>query len=339
MNINQENENLNNGRSVNNRSQNEEERQLTKKEKLKQKTRQKRKETYRPQTNVKGTGKRLYDMFYAQNNLDQKHAKLRSKRATLKSKYKNGTEIRGMNKTMRNMFIIDENVENGNKDKNVENGNNISRKLTKAQLRKREARKTRKTKKNKHGLNKAKMGERLSKLFEMYNNEENGNITEKVSKKDLRFSSNMEYKNYLQDVFRDMPVQEGITNGDKERFIENIIVPEGKTLKQLRISLISQTSKLMKNVSQHYERIVSYLDQLRLLEQMIVYQESQGIELAKMKPKRKAVGATTRPPVNPAKPQRDCPEGQEASARTGRCIKKCVLPQVRNPQTGRCKKI
>lgn len=154
--------------------------------------------------------------------------------------------------------------------------------------------------------------------------------------KAVRFASNVEYNEYLQNVFRDMPEPEGLPSGVKETFIERVIVPEGKTLKQLRLSLISQSSKLMQNVSQNYDMIVSYLNRLLIVEQMIQYQKSQGIEISTMKPKRN-MGAT-RPPVNPVKKTRECPEGQEVSARTGRCIKKCTPPQVRNPETGRCKK-
>lgn len=326
MNMNQQNVNVNLDDIISNNGsvQNEEARPLSKKENMKRIARQKRKENYKSAANVRGTGKRLYDMFYAQNNLDEKHEKLRSRRQTRKNKYKNGTEIRGMNKSLHSLF--NEKIEE----------NNSSRKLTKAQLRKRQSRQTRKEKKNKHGVNKPGMAKRLSGLFGMYNNEENMNESVPEPKKTVRFTSNVEYNDYLQNVFRGMPEQEGIPNGAKERFIERVIVPEGKTLKQLRLSLISQSSKLMKNVSHYYEEIVSYLHQLRLLEQMILYQESQGIELATIKPKRNV--SVTRPPVNPAKPPRECPEGQEVSARTGRCIKKCVHPQVRNPETGRCKK-
>ena len=38
-----------------------------------------------------------------------------------------------------------------------------------------------------------------------------------------------------------------------------------------------------------------------------------------------------------SKPSSDCPEGKERLP-SGRCVKKCVPPKKRNPQTGRCKK-
>jgi hypothetical protein len=209
------------------------------------------------------------------------------------------------------------------------------RELTQSQLRKQNARQTLKNKKFKHSTNQPKIADSLKELFGMNNNEENMNESVSKPKKTVRFTSNVEYNEYLKNMFSDMP-QNGMPNGAMETFIDNVIIPEGKTLKQLRVSHVSQCCKMLKNVSEYHDNINSYLEQLKLLEKMIKYQELQGIELATMKPRRNM--GTTRPPVNAAKPPRECPEGQEVSARTGRCIKKCVPPQVRNPETGRCKK-